>query len=248
MTLPAMDSHGNLHRLSGPGGGQFAQKPSAPPTAPLVSDSERLRSRVRINWQHLLDPSNFDIPIDHASYARRKRDRGGTFSRGERRRDQAAGVKSFVTNISVPAYTAAQAPVTVVVAGAASGDEVAREYRSVDGLLFRQVWGVEDQATGRVTPTVPAAAAWAPSEPGKSYELRPVPADQEWLRAEAERADLVTAESEQHAQQIVQQRMDGFTAIDGNVWQATETQMRRAWRRAPGPVSAAGTCRGGSAA
>lgn len=160
MTLPAMDRHGNLHRLSGPGGGQFAQKPSAPPAAPLVSDSERLRSRVRINWQHLLDPSNFDIPIDHASDARRNRERGGCFSRGDRRRDQTAAAMSFVTNISVPAYTEAQAPVTVIVAGAASGDEVAREYRSVDGQLFRQVWGIEDDETGRVAPTVPAGAAY----------------------------------------------------------------------------------------
>lgn len=228
MTLPAMDSYGNLHRMSGPGGGQFAPKVSAPPTAPLLSDAERLRSRVRIDWRQLLDPANFDIPIDHASDARRKRDRGGFISRGDRRHEQASAAKSFVTNISVPTYTNAQAPVTVVVDGAASGDEVAREYRSVDGQLFRQIWGVEDQETGRVTPTAPATAAWAPTVPGKSYDLRPVPADEEWIRAEAERTDLIAAASEQHAKQIVQQRMDGFAAIEGNVWQATEAPVYRA--------------------
>lgn len=132
MTLPMMDGHGNLHHASGPGGGQFAAKAPAPPVAPLASASERLRTRVRVNWQHLLDPDGANTPVDIPGDSRRKRDGLSWFRRGGGRapNSRAVATKSFVTSVSIPTYTSEHAPVTITVDGAASGDEVAREYRT----------------------------------------------------------------------------------------------------------------------
>ncbi|WP_433673873.1 hypothetical protein [Microbacterium gorillae] len=201
----------------------------------------------------------------------------------------ASPIQSFITNVSIPSYTSRQAPISIVVSGAASasGDEIAREYRQVDGQLFRQVWGVEDRESGRVIPVAPQAAAWgegsergaaggalaggrpenqqrpvtasgehrgdeaavgadagtggsagspvfaspqvwAPFEPGRVYELRPVPADEEWLRQEAERSPAVSTATAEEAARAVQARMDQFAAIDGAVWQVTPEPVYRA--------------------
>lgn len=293
-----MDAQGNLHRSTGPGGGQFAARPTPPPAGTLSGAAELLRAKVRISWRQLLSSALHGVPesAERLSQAARSAapSRSGA-DRGPKHREDGvpasspAGdatvspIQSFITNVSIPAYTSRQAPVSIVVSGAASasGDEVAREYRQVDGQLFRQVWGVEDHESGRVIPVSPPAAAWgdgagreaadgalavgqhaihqrppadstdrrggesatradaavpafaspqvwAPSEPGRVYELRPVPADEEWLRQEAERSPAVSTATAEEAARAVQARMDQFAAIDGAVWQVTPEPVYRA--------------------
>lgn len=218
-----MDSRGNLHQLEGPGGGQFASRAPVRPASPLADAAERLRARVRITWRDLLSSAHDgdgEPPQPQPSSATPPRRHSESHQPPAGSTDP-VDLRSFIANVSIPSYSSAVAPVTIEIAGAGSGDEVAREYRAVDGQLFRQVWGVEDHSTGRIEPAVPAAAAWAPTEPGRSYELLPVPADEEWLREQAERATL-HATSEDHAAALTHEHLSGFAAIDGDVWQATD--------------------------
>ncbi len=231
MTLPIMDGHGNIHRLSGPGGGQFAGRPTAPPVAPLSGAADTRRARVRIGWRHPLNPANDDIPVDLPGDSRRKREGLSWYRRGRGTTSpssRAVDVRSFVTHVSIPTYASHQAPITITVDGVSSGDEVAREYRAVDGKLFRQVWGIEDPGTGQVSPVVPPSASWAPTESGRAYGLRPVPADAEWLTQETERTPPVAAETEERAAQIAQELVSGYASIDGDVWQVTKAPVYRA--------------------
>jgi hypothetical protein len=226
MILPTMDGRGNLHRNAGPGAGQFASKAPAAPSSMLGEAAERLRASVRISWRHIFDASPATArteepgPRDRLSWLRRDRNKVTS---------SASDTSSwFTTNVSIPTYTNQHAPVTLVVdsrIAAASGDEVAREYRAVDGKLFRQVWGIEDPVTGQITP---AHGEWAPTEAGRSYELHPVPADEEWLRQQTERNPTITAASEAEAAQLAQKSMDEFAAIDGDVWQQADAPVYRA--------------------
>jgi len=238
MTLPVIDSQGNLHRSGGPGGGQFAAKPAAPPLTNLTSDTARLRSRVRINWRHLVDPDMFEMPLSDTNSYDRKRPPARPTPASARDRSHEAPIQSFIANVSVRSYTAEQAPVTVVVDGVAGGDEVAREYRAVDGNLFRQVWGIQDPSNGTVIPISPASTAWAPTQAGETYDLLPVPADEQWLKTEAARADTTGADSEDAAHQLVQEHLDEFAAIDGHVWTTAPAPAYRAPTEEDAPFGA----------
>lgn len=235
MALPHVDESGNIHRPSGPGGGQFAAKPSSAPR-PLTSapKGERLQSNVAVMWG-LLD-----------------RDRGAASSR--RTASAVSTMKRGVFRVSVPRISSGQAPIVAEVVGTAEGGEPLR-YREVDGRLFSQVFGVRDRESGVVVP-LPAvtrasdgAASPAPLPRAASVSevqaaaaagaLVPVPADEDWLRATAthEAAD-VAAEDEVSAGAALQERMDDYAAIDGDVWRHSRQPVYRAPVEAEAPFEA----------
>jgi len=261
VSIPLIDEHGNLHRASGPGGGQFEEKANARPAAlavPAVSAPELpagdvVRGRVSAMWSEL---SN-DVG---------RRDRGR--------------LRESVFDVAIPARTSAQAPIVAEVAPDGVGGAPV-QYRNVDGRLFRQAFGVKDRASGTVLP-LPAlrgpqrdyATAPLPTvEPGElGYDparpslrssaaesdgrpagataisplaavsqaasagaIVPIPADANWLRTTAAReAGMVQATNDREAAAALQQRMNGYAAVDGQVWQ----QDRPPAYRAPVPADA----------
>lgn len=219
MTLSAMDSNGRLHRTVGPGGGQYAAKPAVAPARSLTSDSDRLRARVRVAWRHLFDVAQPTTTIELPTFSRHRRD-GAHAPRDAGPRSRA---QTFITNVSIPSYTTAQAPVSVVVDHGAltSGADLAREYRSVDGRLFRQLWstetseGSEDIRANSARPVT--ERHWAPGVTVAHRPLRPVPADEGWLRAHAASTEFA-ASSEMDAAALLEASLHPYAAIDGEVW------------------------------
>lgn len=231
MTLPYLDSAGNLHRAPGtPGalGGQFAPKPVSAPAAALHTDAEALRARVRIRWRELFNPANYLAPIQLPSQSRKERDRRLPAEENSSVPGARERIRETFASVSVPMYTSLQAPISITVEGASDRSDIAREYREVDGRLFRQVWSNEPGPSGPSPEPDVDDHGWAPTVRGRVYQLRPVPADAAWLRQEAERMPPAAATTVEGAHAAVQEHLDQFAAIDGNVWQAAPEPVYRA--------------------
>ncbi|MGO4681259.1 hypothetical protein [Microbacterium sp. 2MCAF23] len=233
MTLPYLDSAGNLHCAPGtPGalGGQFAPKLVSAPATALHTDAESLRARVRIRWRELLNPENYFAPIQLPSESLTDGSSKPAAAGGDDWKPRVGErIRSLVTNVSVPMFTSVQAPIAITVEGVKDGSAVAHQYREVDGKLFRQVWA---RGTAEAQESTPERSAveheWAPTVPGRTYELHPVPADAAWLQQEAERIPPVLASNDNDAHAAVQEHLDQFAAIDGHVWQTASEPVYRA--------------------
>lgn len=220
MSTIRMDNQGVLRHTQGHEGGQFAPKPITAPTEPLsgINDAETLRARVRAMFHQIVAPSSTPAELAGGSRLEEDPSRSGSPSPGPARE------RILVTSVTIPKIDSAIAPVVVTIPSAPAAGETPHEYREFAGQLYRQVWGVEDDQASRIVPAVPASSAWEPTVPGKTYQLRPVPADVDWLQEQARRAitaDPIHAVTVADAEVAAQERLAPFASIDGEVWQAT---------------------------
>lgn len=227
MALPTIDHHGNLHRPAGTAGaGRFAPQEAAAPSvqlAPSGGNSE-LRAKFTALWRELREemqgadeartgPSTLDAPL-----------------------------RRSVLDVAVRRLTTSDAPVAVEVAGARPGDEVAPQYRVVDGELFRQLFGGAERTPEHESrPALPAPEAPLASGVPASLPLQhpqPVAATEAWLRGTAEAAAHgFTAATPEDVQEHVQRQVDGFASVDGQVWTRAEEPVYRVPVAEPGQAA-----------